>query len=374
MTRGAPTGWTGGPYSLVRVTAGSCWVAASVTRALGTSEVAAAAWWLLAVLACAFAAGVFDRAAALALAAIVIVFGEWGGMDRSGASVLLAFALVLHACLPAQPYGTWLARGRADPAGGWTFPRAVQNAAWIGIGVALAVHAARVLVVWTSGVPVGADRRRWIVAANWWDAPALAWALVAVAITWVVFGWSSRARPFVWLAAALVFVIACACAPRELYALTWLFALVYAADPAWIRAREPEVTERLFYDGACGLCQRGVRFVLAEDASRTRFRFAPLGGETFEREIAAHARATLPDSVVVQRADGQLLVRSEAALHVLERLGGLWRVLGTSLRIVPRPVRDFAYDRLASVRLYLFARPKSACPLGPREVTARFDP
>ena len=31
---------------------------------------------------------------------------------------------------------------------------------------------------------------------------------------------------------------------------------------------EPPAPERIFYDGSCGLCHRGVRFVVARDPGR----------------------------------------------------------------------------------------------------------
>jgi predicted DCC family thiol-disulfide oxidoreductase YuxK len=131
--------------------------------------------------------------------------------------------------------------------------------------------------------------------------------------------------------------------------------------------------ERLYYDGSCGLCHRAVRFVLARDVDGTRFRFAPLHGETFDANVPPDRRASLPDSAIVQLEDGRLLVRSDAALHILERLGGAWRILGSACRILPRPLRDAAYDGVARIRKRLFAAPKEACPLLPRHLRDRFE-
>lgn len=136
--------------------------------------------------------------------------------------------------------------------------------------------------------------------------------------------------------------------------------------------REP--VETLYYDGSCGLCHRAVRFVLARDADGARFRYAPLGGATFRRRVPPHEAARLPDSLVVQDAAGRLRVRSDAALHVLRRLGGAWAPLAAALRLVPRPLCDWAYDRVARARRRLYAAPAEACPLVPPELRARFDP
>ena len=137
---------------------------------------------------------------------------------------------------------------------------------------------------------------------------------------------------------------------------------------------EPHAPERVFYDGSCGLCHRGVRFVVARDREGRAFRFAPLGGATFLREVDPSVVPGLPDSFIVVTRDGRLLARSEAVLHVGAQLGGVWRVLAAAVRLVPRPIRDFLYDRIAAVRKRLFRAPAEACPVMPAELRRRFDP
>jgi len=129
----------------------------------------------------------------------------------------------------------------------------------------------------------------------------------------------------------------------------------------------------VFYDGGCGLCHRAVRFAIAHDADGSRFRFASLQSEGFRRRVPAAARAGLPDSIVALTPDGTLLVRSAAVIHVLERVGGGWKVSGRLLRLVPRSVRDAGYDAVARVRYLLFRRPAEACPVTPPELRARFE-
>jgi predicted DCC family thiol-disulfide oxidoreductase YuxK len=136
----------------------------------------------------------------------------------------------------------------------------------------------------------------------------------------------------------------------------------------------PRASEHLFYDGECGLCHRWVLFTLARERGRELFRYAPLQGPTFAARVPAEQRAGLPDSIVVRTEAGELLLRSAAALHVLTRIGGGWAVVAGVARLVPRPLRDFVYDRVAGVRKRLFAKPAGACPLVPRELARRFDP
>jgi predicted DCC family thiol-disulfide oxidoreductase YuxK len=133
-------------------------------------------------------------------------------------------------------------------------------------------------------------------------------------------------------------------------------------------------SERIYFDGECGLCHRWVLFTLRRERGRELFRYAPLQGTTFAAEVPAPERDGLPDSIVVRTADGHLLVRSAAALHVLRRIGGGWGALAAALRLVPRPLRDWGYDRVAAARKRLFARPEGLCPLAPAGLARRFDP
>src|SRR5262245_36997987 len=133
-------------------------------------------------------------------------------------------------------------------------------------------------------------------------------------------------------------------------------------------------SERIYFDGDCGLCHRWVLFTLARERGRELFRFAPLQGPTFASEVGENERQGLPDSIVVRTSAGELLVRSAAALHVLERIGGVWRALAAVSRLVPPPLRDWGYDRVAAVRKRLFAKPAAACPLVPPTLARRFDP
>jgi len=132
--------------------------------------------------------------------------------------------------------------------------------------------------------------------------------------------------------------------------------------------------ELLFYDGHCGLCHRAVKFVLKHDRSGKAFRFAPLQGSTFQSRVFPEQRAALPDSIVVLTDTGSLLVRSDAFIHILRRLGGGWRFLAGIVDVIPRSLRDLAYDFIARVRYRVFGKRDDLCPIVPPDLRARFDP
>lgn len=128
----------------------------------------------------------------------------------------------------------------------------------------------------------------------------------------------------------------------------------------------------VFYDGVCGLCQRWVRFVLKRDSGQT-LRFAPLQGVTAKvrQDLPAELRTVV---FVISRAGSgeQLFTRSEAALRLLDHVGGIWRVVSW-LRLIPRPIRDWVYDGIARRRYQWFGK-FAACPLPPSEWRDRFLP
>ena len=131
----------------------------------------------------------------------------------------------------------------------------------------------------------------------------------------------------------------------------------------------------VLYDGVCGLCNRLNQFVLRHDRNAI-FRFASLQSQLSARILARHgANPTDLDTVYVvlnhELPDEKLLPRSGAAIFVLKNLGGLWRLAGFLLQILPRSIRDWGYNRVARNRYRLFGRFET-CPLPTPEHRARF--
>jgi predicted DCC family thiol-disulfide oxidoreductase YuxK len=131
----------------------------------------------------------------------------------------------------------------------------------------------------------------------------------------------------------------------------------------------------ILYDGVCGLCNRLVRFVLRRDR-RDRFRFASLQSAFAGELLRRHGRdpGDLDTLYVVAgqgTAEEHLLARSAAVLHVLQEIGGGWRGTAVFLRLLPRPLRDWAYGRVARSRYRIFGK-YDTCPLPTPEERAKF--
>jgi predicted DCC family thiol-disulfide oxidoreductase YuxK len=127
----------------------------------------------------------------------------------------------------------------------------------------------------------------------------------------------------------------------------------------------------MFYDGGCGVCHTGVKFVAGRD-DEGAVHFAPLGGATHLALVPAGSPARDVDSVVAVQPDGTVLLRSDAIAQILTAIGGRWGVVGKTLRAVPRPIRDAGYNLVARNRKRLAKAPSEACPVLPVEIRNRF--
>jgi len=122
----------------------------------------------------------------------------------------------------------------------------------------------------------------------------------------------------------------------------------------WTEKADLKLEEGLvLIDGACVLCSASFRFVARRDSNR-RFRFALIQG-VFGRKLARAIGIDpdQPDSFVVI-LNGRPLFKSDGAIEILRRLPG-WQWTSVLLN-VPRPFRDWVYDRVARNRYRLFGR------------------
>ena len=132
----------------------------------------------------------------------------------------------------------------------------------------------------------------------------------------------------------------------------------------------------LLYDGLCGFCDGAVQFILARDRAGV-IQFAPLQGEFARGVFARHPELRDVDSLMLIEIDSetgreQVSLRSEGALRVAFHLGGAWRATAV-LRIIPRVLRDAAYDSFAKIRYRVFGR-LDACVLPTGDERERFLP
>lgn len=127
-------------------------------------------------------------------------------------------------------------------------------------------------------------------------------------------------------------------------------------------AQVPPVTEAahlVLYDGACGLCNRLLQFLLEHDR-RAVFSFASLQsdvGRTMVERFGADPNELTSFHVLTNYRTNhvQMCSRSRAALFVAGQLGWPWRA-AVLARILPTAVLDRVYDLVARHRYRLFGR------------------
>jgi predicted DCC family thiol-disulfide oxidoreductase YuxK len=115
----------------------------------------------------------------------------------------------------------------------------------------------------------------------------------------------------------------------------------------------------ILYDGVCGLCNRLNQFLLKRD-HHDRFRFASLQSNFAKELLERHAIDPLDlDTVHVVvdygKPNEKVLSRSDAIIHALSQIGGVWGVFAAG-KVLPRSLRDSLYKLVATNRYRLFGK------------------
>ena len=129
------------------------------------------------------------------------------------------------------------------------------------------------------------------------------------------------------------------------------------------------MSQIIFFDGVCVLCNGFMDFVHKRDAERI-FRFAPLQGETAKRTLTKELTENM--TTVVLWSQGQVFTRSDAALMILTQLGGGWG-LARVFWLVPQALRDIVYRLVAARRYHWFGKRDSCRLPSPEERTVFLD-
>jgi predicted DCC family thiol-disulfide oxidoreductase YuxK len=121
----------------------------------------------------------------------------------------------------------------------------------------------------------------------------------------------------------------------------------------------PGKVHLILYDGVCGLCNRLLQFLLLHD-HRSLFRFASLQstvGQALAKQSGGNPGELTSFYVLAdyQSRTSRVFTRSDAALFIVGQLGWPWKA-GTLIRVLPKNIRDRAYDGVARNRYRVFGR------------------
>lgn len=125
----------------------------------------------------------------------------------------------------------------------------------------------------------------------------------------------------------------------------------------------------VLFDGVCRLCSAWARFLLKFDRDR-RFKLATVQSEEGQAILAFFGMPLDTYETLLLVESRQMYVKSDAILRILRLLPFPWPAL-TFLRLIPSPIRDWVYDRIARNRYRLFGKTE-VCVVPSAEDEARF--
>lgn len=125
----------------------------------------------------------------------------------------------------------------------------------------------------------------------------------------------------------------------------------------------------VLFDGVCKLCNGWAKFLIRHDSGHS-FKLASVQSPEGQAILGWFDLPTDRFDTMAYVEGDRLFVRSEAVLRVVGQLPRPWR-LAAALRLLPRPLRDWCYDRIALNRYRLFGRYDS-CLLPAADHARRF--
>lgn len=124
----------------------------------------------------------------------------------------------------------------------------------------------------------------------------------------------------------------------------------------------------VLFDGVCVLCAGWVQFLIERDHAQF-FRFTPIQspyGRALAQRLAIDTEAPETNVVIL---GGRAYFKADSAIHALTRVPR-WRWVRL-FSILPRPMRNWLYDRVARNRYRLFGKTET-CMVPTPETMRRF--
>lgn len=326
------------------------------------------------------AIGAFDRVCSVIATVLLGWLYARNPLIANPSLPVVGWMLVAHAFLPVGAYGNRSSRRQPERWIQWFYPMQIWIAAWILLAVAYTYSGYTKLLSpsWVDGSairlvlenPLARDHllRTLLLGLPPIVLQLLTWSVLAIELLFVLFCFSNFTRKWAWfvmLSIQLGFLTFLNFAD-----LTFPMLLIHALtfDRRWLCPYLPKDNAILFYDGTCIFCSSLIRFSLSEDFDK-KLEYSPLQGRTFQDKNLAPIE---DDSIAVLRQDGELLHKSNAAIHCLRLLGGVWLLLGSIMKVFPKVFRDTCYDLIGRIRYRLAGKVDiDSCQLLPKEYRDR---
>ncbi len=125
----------------------------------------------------------------------------------------------------------------------------------------------------------------------------------------------------------------------------------------------------IVFDGVCNWCNFWVNFTITRDPSGT-FKFGMLQSEPGQELLKRLGLSTDDFETFLLLDHGRAFTKSTAILHIARHLSGCWPLFYLC-KMIPRPLRDFIYDRVARNRYRLMGK-STVCRVPTPSERARF--
>ncbi|HRX10362.1 MAG TPA: DCC1-like thiol-disulfide oxidoreductase family protein [Draconibacterium sp.] len=112
----------------------------------------------------------------------------------------------------------------------------------------------------------------------------------------------------------------------------------------------------ILFDGFCKLCNGTVNFLLKYDKKK-QFSFIPLQSDAGKKFISKYKIPVDIDSVLLIKSN-RVYFKSDAAVEIAGMLNFPWK-LASSVKIIPRQIRDKIYNWVAKNRYRWFGKRES---------------
>lgn len=117
------------------------------------------------------------------------------------------------------------------------------------------------------------------------------------------------------------------------------------------------------------MCHSWVKRIIRWDKQKI-FKFSPLEGDKAKTLLTPLQKNYLEEDTIVYYDEGEIYLRSDAALKILSQLQFPFSLLAPG-QFVPKSIRDHIYRWVANHR-YKFGKRYDSCPVPPMEWRDRF--
>jgi predicted DCC family thiol-disulfide oxidoreductase YuxK len=280
------------------------------------------------------------------------------------------------------PQGEPLCLGPKKNGISWHMPRGVFAGIWIIMGVSYSLSGLHKCLSpsWIDGLalkyilenPLARDYalRDFLLELDPLFLKWVTWGTLALEISFAPLSLSKKIRIIPW--AGVLIMHLCIMALVRFEDLTWGMILLhfFTLDPKWLAPEKLESNKPIiFFDGVCGLCNHFVHLLFRIDEYKV-FLVAPLQGKSAQARLPKDLTEGL-NSVIVLTERGKILTKSQGVLWILKSVGGVWVLLAFMIKIIPTPIADYCYDKIATRRYQWFGK-KDSCRLPTPEEKGRF--